>query len=541
MTRKHTAVIISAAFILIIAGQSAQADWGVSFYGETSSPRYYNYSDRLTSEYRRGFQVDDWIERGSSSVTDSPVFPDGLRLSSWATRYEDDHDFGLATGIYFFEVPDNARSARIKIYYDGEADRDDFNGGVTGRVWIRRAYAGDDYGEYYPDEGRYEDVDDPLYGDTFVLRSRKHLEILRISADDHVIDGMMELHIVAEGRQRIDIKYVEVETYSYMPSVRVVTKYHKDYTWQPWYDYTYSYFYVGPTYHFADHYYVKYTYPRYRQNYVTVRRRYNDYLRVYYVKHPNRRVRWVNVARVDRGTHRRWDRNRINSWTREHDEARKTYVVTSAKKRRSADVRKTRTRVRSVLSSRSKASPAATRARSGIVVATPAVKRTRTVQTRSSDTSALRRRQQALDSQRRQQNTNTSSVRTKTNTSRNSARQTPTRTSTSNRTRSSVNSSKSNVKTRANTSTQKQSTRSVKQSPSRSVRTEKVEPKKRSVTRTRTQSSKSKSSTKKAPSKSTSTKKDDDEDDEEKKKKKTTTRSSSTNSSTTKRVRTRTR
>jgi hypothetical protein len=530
------AILSAIAFTLVLmfAGQSAQADWGVSFYGEVGGPRYSYYGDRLTSDYRRGYQIDDWIERGASSVTESPIFTDGVRLASWATRYEDDHDFGMASAIYFFEIPPNSRSMRIKIYYEGEIDRGNFNSGITGRVWIRRAYADDDYAEYNPDEGQFEDAEEPLYGDTFVLRPNKHLEILRMSAEDHVIDGMMELHVIAEGQQRVDVKYIEVETYAYLPSVRVVNRYYKDYTWRPWYDYTYSYFYTGPVFHFNDHFYVRYTYPRYRSNYVSIRRRYSSYLHGYYVKHPNRRVRWVNVDRVSRGKRRTWDRNQLNQWSREHDEARRSYVVTSTKKRRSADVRKSRTRVRSVLARHTRVSPATTRAKSGITGVAPSARRRATVQTRGSTSTRVKTRRESAEPQRREQYRSSSSSRRRTETSRDTKEpskrvETPTRTRT----------------TRSSSSNRRQQEREIKETPKRSTRVipKKTEVKRKS-TRTRTETRKSepkpKPKPKQAPSGSSSTKEDDDDDDD-KKKKSTRSKSSSSKSSSTTKKRKRTR
>ena len=361
-------VLMAVMFIFgfFSTGQPARADWGVgvSFQGEYSSPSYV-YGDRVTSEYRRGYQVDDWVERGESSVTESPLFADGIRLSAWATRYEGDYNYALASAIYYFDIPPQARSVRIKISYEGEADRDDLDNDIAGRVWIRRATEGDEYREYYPEEGRYEDVDKPLFGDTFVLQSKKRLEIIRISADDHVIDGVMELHVVAEGRQRIDVKYIEVETYSTVQSVRVITRYYNDYLWHPWHDYTYWYFYTGPVYHFSDFYYVRYIYPHYRAHYMDIRRQCNDYLRVYYVERPHRHVRWMDVVRAPRGSAKVWERDRLNRWTPAYEEARKSYEIVSMKTRSTeSEVRESRDRIRSVLATNSRTSPSAARVRS---------------------------------------------------------------------------------------------------------------------------------------------------------------------------------
>jgi len=382
-------VILALAVIFgfISPGQPALADWGVSFGGTFSTYGDY-YGDRVTSGYRRGYQMDDWVERGSSSITESPIYADGVRLSAWATwdEYEEDYEYAIASAIYYFDIPPQARSIRIKIYYDGESDRDDLGNEIAGRVWIRRSTMGDDYEEYYPREGRYEDVDQPLYGDTFALPARKHLEIIRISASDHTDDGMMELHIVAEGRQQIDVKYIEVESYTFMPTVRVITRYYSDYMWRPWHDYTYWYFYSGPVFHPSDYYYVRYIYPNYTRYYVEIRTRYNNYLRIYYVRRPHYHVRWADVVRVHRGGTRSWDRDRLNKWTPVHEEARKSYTITSTKTRRSVEVRQTRERIRSALSSSSRLSPSAVRASSG-----------ESVQTRGSSVTEMKRKRESSD------------------------------------------------------------------------------------------------------------------------------------------------
>jgi hypothetical protein len=562
---------VALVFALVFAGQSAQADWGVSFYGEVRDPGYTSYGDRITSEYRRGYQVDDWIERGESSVTESPIFSDGIRLAAWATRYEEDYDFALASGIYFFEIPPRARSIRVKISYEGDADRSDFEGDIAGRVWVRRARLGDDYEEYYPSEGRYEDADQPLYGDTFVLRANKHLEIIRMSAEDHEIDGMMELHLVTEGQQRLDVKYIEVETYSYLPSVRVITRYQRDYVWRPWYDYTYWYFYTGPTYHFADYYYVKYTYPRYHRNYISIRKRYNDYLHVYYVHRPHRHVRSVNVVRVSRGTPRTWSRDRLSRWTSDYEDARKVYRVTSTKTRRSADVQKTRTRVRSVLSSHSRPSPAAIRARSSTVT-TPSQQRGTTSRQTRSDVQ-IRSRSSGSPPARVETRTRTGtqrsdigpSVRTRSSSSsrseqQRSVRQAPARSTSQEKRRTTPDTKtrredvRSSVRTRSSSSSRSEQQRSVRQAPTGSSSQEERETTpdrskvRRESSKSRTPGSSSSSSVRRSPSRSESqkrapskveTKKDDDDDDDEDDEKKS--RSSSTRSSSSSKTRTRTR
>lgn len=543
-------------FVFIFTGQSAQADWTV--YGEVGDPGYVTeyYGDKITSEYRRGYQADDWTERGDSSVTDSPIFEDGIRLTAWASRHEDDYNYALASAIYFFDVPSSARSIKIKVHYDGEVYRDDFDENIAGRIWIKRTSVGDEFEEYSPREGRYEDAERPLYGDTYVLRARKSFEIIRISADDHVADGVMELHVVTEGGQRIDVKYIEVETYSYMPRVRVVTKYYRDYTWRPWYDYTYWYFYTGPTYHFSDYYYVRYTYPDYRTHYVEIRKRYHNYLTVSYVRHPRYRmdVDRVNVVHTYRGPHREWDRANLNRWTSNHDEARKNYTVISTAKTRLTDVQKSRERVRSVLASHNRTSPAV-RAEASRTVP----KRADTsVQTRSSATEVKRRSEtSSVSSGVRRDSERNSASRVQSSRSQNLERapaQSETRSET--KTRTEVRSS---VRTRSSSSDQdKQNAqdREVKRSPTRSSVREQQNTSsgseqsklRRGSDRSQTPESKGSSDVRKAPSRSESreqppakkvetkveTKKDDDDKDKDKdeeEKKKSESASSSVKSS----------
>lgn len=368
--------VIALFFLFIFMVQPARANRVYGEYVEYDSQRYGTdyYGDRISTQYRRGYQVDDWIERGDSSVTDSPLFQDGIRLASWASRYEDDFSYALANAIYFFDIPRNARSIRVKISYDGEGDKRDSDS-LAGRVWIKRARVSDDYTQFYPREGRYEEFEKPLYGDTFVLRERKNYEIIRLSADDHVVNDSMELHVVAEGGQRIDIKYIEVETYTYLPTVRVVTRYYSDYEWRPWYNYTYWYFYAGPMYHFSDYYYIRYTYPNYNVRYVEIRKRYNQYLTIYHTTYINRPyVGWAHVNVVPRGANRNWNQSRLSKWTPSHEQARRTYSTTvTTTKTRPTDVQRARESFRSVLTTRTRLSPAETRAVS--------TERTTTIQT----------------------------------------------------------------------------------------------------------------------------------------------------------------
>lgn len=526
MFRERLAVFsIAIVAVFAFAIQPVSAELDVSFgLNYQSDPYDSYYGDRITTDYRRGYQTDDWVERGTSSVTESPIFSDGIRLTSWATLDRDDYDYAIASAVYYFDIPASARSLRIKIHYDGEGDTDYVNEELAGRVWIRKTSQADDYEEYYPSEGRYESLEKPLYGDTFVLPAKKRLEIIRTSARDHTDDnGTMELHVVAEGRQRIDVKYIEVEIYLYMPNVRTITKYYRDYTWRPWSNYTYWYFYTGPVFHFSDYYYVRYTYPYYHRNYIEIRRHYDDYLRVYYVSRPNNHyIHWDNVVYVRKGEQRRWNRERLGKWTPQLEETRKTYYTTT-KTNRTVDVQRSRERVRSVLDNTTRRSPSAERARSSI-----------SIQTRGEAVTDMKQRRDT-------------DIRTRTTDTRTIER-TPTRTQTSDSVRSSRDETRTTPNVRRSTSTTVERERVIKTTPQRSstsdssksapsnnrneVKQKREAPKRESVQRDNSSS---------APKKETKVeenKKDDDDDkDEEEQKKRQSSSSSSSDSSSRKKVR----
>lgn len=362
MLSKHSTVVLSALafiFVFIFVGQTAQArvDWGLSFgYNWPSGSyranvnTYDTYDNKIGTERRQGYQADEFIEKGAASVTESPKFDDGVRLAAWATRDGEDYQHGMASAVYYFNIPPTAHSVKIKISYDGEVDEKDSKDAIVGRVWIKRVQAGKDYEKYYPKEETPKGQDKPLYGDTFVLRANKHHETITVSTDNYNIGGVMELHVVAEGKQRVDVKYVEVKAYRSEYRPRVVTRYYSDYAWRPWYDYTYSYFYVGPSYYYGDGFYIRYNYPRYGYYYGSIRRHHNNYLHSYYSRHPrSRHLRRGHVSGEN-------SRHRLNRWTQGHTNARRGFRSNSGRGRRSANVQRSRTRIRQALGNRSRRS-----------------------------------------------------------------------------------------------------------------------------------------------------------------------------------------
>ena len=324
-------------FLLMLMPHAVLADY-----------EYGYFSDRTSREHRDAGDVEDWIERGNATVTASPRFENGVRLTAWASESDEaeNYQFAIASAIYLFEIPRRAQYIEILVRYRGEPHQADFDyEEIAGRVWIRNTKR-----EYsrrrYNDNGEEE----TLYGDTFFLRAKRRSETIKIAAAGHVDNGMLEMHIVAENGEQLDIEYVDVVTYQRQPDVRVIHRYARDYHWQPWYRYTYLYFYDGPFYYCTDlGYYIRWSYPVYDHHYLAIRRAYGSYLHHYYRRYP-RHYHRDSYYHVDVHVDKSPKTRRLNRWTATHENTRREYsrsrLSITTSKTNKANVQ---TRVRSLI------------------------------------------------------------------------------------------------------------------------------------------------------------------------------------------------
>jgi hypothetical protein len=342
----QSSLILTLTVLLIFITQYA-----VAGYYEYD---YFYTTDRMSREHRLAGDVDDWFERGNSTVTASPIFPEGIRLASWSSGSDyDTYEFGIASAVYLFEIPKGAQSIEIKVRYKGEAHEgylDDY-GKVAGRIWVRNL---EKEHEYRYD--RYDEEDnDTLYGDTFILRANRHSETIKIPVRNHIDDGLLELHVVAQNGELVDVNYIDVMAYRRYQKTRVM-QYTGHYDWDPWYNYTYTYFYIGPHYYTTDYgYYVRWSYPIYDRHYIVIRRNYRRYLDDYrrrhgvVVHHYYRPVKNVTVNIYDRDRAR--TRKHLVKWTDTHEKVRHQYSRTRYTKtrREGVELRTIQTRVRQTL------------------------------------------------------------------------------------------------------------------------------------------------------------------------------------------------
>jgi hypothetical protein len=289
-------ILLSFALLwLLPLAQSVEADYDyeLGFYHSG------------VSEYRDAADAADLIERGQASVTDSPQFRDGIRLTTWAAEEEGEFEPGLASALYYFGVPSWTHYLKITMRYRDVSNDDD----IAGRLWIKTV----DGDQAKVIESEEETL---LYGDTFVLRSDRTSEVIYVPSGRHVEDGTVEVHIVASGRDSLDVNYIRVEYLKKKPKgIKIVHHSYDDY-WYRWppYRYGYHYFYWGPSYwprtsliyaHWIwPHSYYWHTYrPWYRIHMVKYHHRYPHWYR-----------RYSHTYRADSGHSRLRKRILLHRW-----------------------------------------------------------------------------------------------------------------------------------------------------------------------------------------------------------------------------------
>lgn len=319
-TRISTLSVVCLISCFVITGLSTLANADYDYY-----------ADRLSREHRIASDVDEWIERGNATITASPRFEDGVRLTAWANDAQDtdNYEFAIASAVYLFEIPAGTQYIEVLVRYRGEPHRleiEDYEEPIAGRAWIRNTKREATRRGYYDKNAK-----ETRYGDTFVLRAKNRSEHIKIPAAGHVEDGWMELHIVAEGGEQIDVEYLEVSTYRRQPKVRVIQRYTPTYRWRPWHRYTYLYFYDGPIYYATDYdYYLRWSYPIYDHHYLSIRSYYGGYLGRYRGYYPRAYYRYYSPYygsySAYRGTpkvHQR--RTQLNRWSAQHENTRQQY------------------------------------------------------------------------------------------------------------------------------------------------------------------------------------------------------------------------
>lgn len=242
----------------------SQPDYrGTPYSNFTSTGTGTSTGTDYTENYRDAFELDDWSERGNASVEASPRFSKGVRLACRGSKELP----ALAAAIYRFRAPD-AVSFKLRVYYR-DVSRENK---AAVKVFVKT---------------ENEKREEARVGDTFLLRREEMSETLHLSRSRYEINGIIEVHIVAQNQDVVDIKKIELEPVEKEPQIRVVKKYYSDFwTHYPRYRYIYHYYYYSDRYYWPRGYrlYVRYTWPDYYY-WRTWRPHYTSYVKVY-VKRP---------------------------------------------------------------------------------------------------------------------------------------------------------------------------------------------------------------------------------------------------------------
>ena len=485
---------------------------------------YGYYADRLSREHRVANDVDEWIERGNATITSSPIFEDGIRLTAWANTPQDaeNYEFAIASGVYLFEIPRGAQSIEVLIRYKGEPNKleiGDYYEPIAGRVWIRNIKR-ESTRRGYNDQNAAE----TRYGNTFLLRAKNRSESIKIPVAGHIDNGWMELHVVAEGGEQLDIEYIEVSSYRRAPKVRVIQHYTPSYRWRPWHRYTYLYFYDGPVFYSSGYNtYRCWSYPVYDHNYLSIRTYYGGYLGRYRNYYPTRYSYYHSpyYAGYGRTVPVYTKRTQLNRWSAKHETTRKQYSRSRlAVSPRTSERTQIQNNVRVVIDNHRSQAPAPTErvARSSMIYQR---KRVAATSSASRYNNAVRT---YSDRSRSTQTSNYSRQRTFLNSRVSSS---------TNRRNVTTNRTMSQPYRRAVSSSTRTSSSSSSQLRSGSSRTERTSVTRPSTTQTRTtqkssrvssSSSRTRPTTTTRSSSSSSSSKSDDDDDDNKSRSKTTER-----------------
>jgi len=227
-------------------------------------------------DMRNGADTDDWIEMGSGLVSGSPDDERAIQLTGGGQ----DSIPGMATSVYYFEPPVWTKAFRIKIrYYDDSGDDE-----IAGRVFIKTN-----------DNDSRQTSDELFYGDTYILRTSQNSEIIRVSAERYIENGIIEVHVVASGQDQLTVESLEMEYLRETPQVKIVHEYHNDYwDYYPRYHYWYNYWYWSP-HHYWPH-------------------------RFHYVV-------WIIPGNYYWHTWRHWCRHHINIWCGHHPKCWRRYTI----------------------------------------------------------------------------------------------------------------------------------------------------------------------------------------------------------------------
>ncbi|HPD16033.1 MAG TPA: hypothetical protein PLE19_13855 [Planctomycetota bacterium] len=159
----------------------------------------------LSTDYRYAAQADRTFTRGGGTVAESKLLPRGLRFA--APEAQDGQARPVATAIYLFKVPLAATALTIEVAYRVDAAARDKD--VAGLLFVRNE-AMEKAAAEADQLPKSLESEPAFFGNLYFLRGSETTMSFTLPFEDHVVDGVLEVHLSAGPGQAYDAQYVQV-------------------------------------------------------------------------------------------------------------------------------------------------------------------------------------------------------------------------------------------------------------------------------------------------------------------------------------------
>ncbi len=163
----------------------------------------------LSTDYRHAAQADKQAAQGGGTLSESAVLPRGLRLAAPDAKGEKSQ--AAATAIYLFKVSPDATSFTIEVGYRADAATKDK--GAAGLLFVRNSRPAG--GKPIEPQNRpvAQKPEAAPSGDLYPLKGAETTASFTVPSAGRVVDGALEVHLVAQAGQAFDALYVQVESH----------------------------------------------------------------------------------------------------------------------------------------------------------------------------------------------------------------------------------------------------------------------------------------------------------------------------------------
>ncbi|HUT31901.1 MAG TPA: hypothetical protein VNE39_00345 [Planctomycetota bacterium] len=161
----------------------------------------------LSTDYRYAAQADKTFVRGGGTVSESKLLPRGQRFAAPAAAQEGKGQ-AVATAVYLFKVPLAAKGFTIEVGYRVDAAAKDKE--VAGLLFVRNQVIEEQAAAALKETKRSLEEDPAFFGNLYFLKGGETTASVTLPAENHIINGVLEVHLTAGAGQAFDAQYVQV-------------------------------------------------------------------------------------------------------------------------------------------------------------------------------------------------------------------------------------------------------------------------------------------------------------------------------------------